>query len=157
MPGPTQKSTSPSLSNTCATTAPDMLRRGADSAPAFPGVEPRCDDSIAGRIVPRGLGRPSMAAVPRALVVGGSLIVAALAVSVAGSPTAHREPSSSAPAVPGHQGATTGRRRRPAAAEVRWRLASQDNLPADCIPNPAVALPVPRTSWDWWGLCTAGP
>jgi phospholipid/cholesterol/gamma-HCH transport system substrate-binding protein len=35
MAGPTQRVTSPSLSNSCSSTAPDMLQRGADSAPAF--------------------------------------------------------------------------------------------------------------------------
>jgi phospholipid/cholesterol/gamma-HCH transport system substrate-binding protein len=35
MPGPTQKLTSPSLTNTCSSTAPDMLQRGATSTPAF--------------------------------------------------------------------------------------------------------------------------
>ena len=37
MPGPTQSIVLPSLSNTCTSSAPDMLRRGADSTPAFPG------------------------------------------------------------------------------------------------------------------------
>jgi phospholipid/cholesterol/gamma-HCH transport system substrate-binding protein len=37
MPGPTQKVASPPLSDTCTATAPDMLQRGADSTPAFPG------------------------------------------------------------------------------------------------------------------------
>jgi phospholipid/cholesterol/gamma-HCH transport system substrate-binding protein len=36
MPGPTQKVVLPSLSNACPTAAPDMLQRGADSAPSFP-------------------------------------------------------------------------------------------------------------------------
>jgi phospholipid/cholesterol/gamma-HCH transport system substrate-binding protein len=37
MPGPTQAVASPPLSNTCSSTAPDLLQRGADSTPAFPG------------------------------------------------------------------------------------------------------------------------
>jgi len=37
MPGPTQAVASPALANTCPTTAPDMLQRGANSTPAFPG------------------------------------------------------------------------------------------------------------------------
>jgi phospholipid/cholesterol/gamma-HCH transport system substrate-binding protein len=37
MPGPTQKVLLPSLTNTCAATAPDMLQRGADSAPTYTG------------------------------------------------------------------------------------------------------------------------
>jgi phospholipid/cholesterol/gamma-HCH transport system substrate-binding protein len=37
MPGPTQSVSLPSLSNACTATAPDMLRRGANSAPAYPG------------------------------------------------------------------------------------------------------------------------
>jgi phospholipid/cholesterol/gamma-HCH transport system substrate-binding protein len=36
MPGPTQKVASASLTNTCGTSAPDMLQRGAGSSPAFP-------------------------------------------------------------------------------------------------------------------------
>jgi len=36
-PGPTQAVASPSLTNTCTTTAPGMLARGADSVPSFPG------------------------------------------------------------------------------------------------------------------------
>jgi phospholipid/cholesterol/gamma-HCH transport system substrate-binding protein len=37
MPGPTQAVGLPSLTNACTTTAPDMLRRGANSTPVFPG------------------------------------------------------------------------------------------------------------------------
>ena len=37
MPGPTQKVSSPALTNTCSTSAPDMLQQGASSTPAFPG------------------------------------------------------------------------------------------------------------------------
>ncbi|MGD0084344.1 MAG: MlaD family protein [Acidimicrobiales bacterium] len=37
MPGPTQKVTSPALTNTCTSTAPDLLQHGASSNPAFPG------------------------------------------------------------------------------------------------------------------------
>jgi phospholipid/cholesterol/gamma-HCH transport system substrate-binding protein len=37
MPGPTQKELLPSLSNTCTNSAPDMLRRGADSSPTYGG------------------------------------------------------------------------------------------------------------------------
>jgi ABC-type transporter Mla subunit MlaD len=37
MPGPTQKLVLPSLSNSCPTTAPDMLQHGATSAPAYSG------------------------------------------------------------------------------------------------------------------------
>jgi phospholipid/cholesterol/gamma-HCH transport system substrate-binding protein len=37
MPGPTEKVSSPPLTNTCSSTAPDMLQQGAGSAPAFPG------------------------------------------------------------------------------------------------------------------------
>jgi phospholipid/cholesterol/gamma-HCH transport system substrate-binding protein len=37
MPGPTQKVPSPALTNTCTSTAPDMLQRGASSTPVFPG------------------------------------------------------------------------------------------------------------------------
>jgi phospholipid/cholesterol/gamma-HCH transport system substrate-binding protein len=37
MPGPTQKEASPPLSNTCTSTAPDMLQQGAGSKPSFPG------------------------------------------------------------------------------------------------------------------------
>jgi phospholipid/cholesterol/gamma-HCH transport system substrate-binding protein len=35
MPGPTQTVTTPVLTNTCNSTAPDMLQRGADSSPAL--------------------------------------------------------------------------------------------------------------------------
>ena len=37
MPGPTQAVASPNLSNTCTTSAPDLLERGADSTPTFSG------------------------------------------------------------------------------------------------------------------------
>jgi len=37
MPGPTQKVASPSLTNNCGSTAPDLLQRGAGSTPAYPG------------------------------------------------------------------------------------------------------------------------
>ncbi len=37
MPGPTQRITSPVLTNNCNSSAPDMLQRGADSKPALPG------------------------------------------------------------------------------------------------------------------------
>ena len=37
MPGPTQAVASPALTNTCATSAPGMLARGADSVPSFAG------------------------------------------------------------------------------------------------------------------------
>jgi phospholipid/cholesterol/gamma-HCH transport system substrate-binding protein len=37
MPGPTQKVASPTLTNTCTSTAPDMLQRGASSSPVFAG------------------------------------------------------------------------------------------------------------------------
>ena len=37
MPEPTQAVAAAPLTNTCSATAPDMLRRGADSAPAYPG------------------------------------------------------------------------------------------------------------------------
>ncbi len=37
MPGPTQRITSPVLTNNCNASAPDMLQRGADSNPVLPG------------------------------------------------------------------------------------------------------------------------
>ncbi|HEY7948514.1 MAG TPA: MlaD family protein [Acidimicrobiales bacterium] len=37
MPGPTQAEAFASPSNTCLSSAPDMLRRGANSAPSYPG------------------------------------------------------------------------------------------------------------------------
>jgi len=37
MPGPTEKVTNPPLTNTCTSSAPDMLQRGATSTPAFSG------------------------------------------------------------------------------------------------------------------------
>jgi phospholipid/cholesterol/gamma-HCH transport system substrate-binding protein len=37
MPGPTEAVANPPLSNTCTSTAPDLLQRGADRPPAFPG------------------------------------------------------------------------------------------------------------------------
>jgi len=37
MPGPTQTVSSASLTNTCPTSSPGMLQRGADSSPAYPG------------------------------------------------------------------------------------------------------------------------
>jgi phospholipid/cholesterol/gamma-HCH transport system substrate-binding protein len=36
MPGPTEKISSPVLTNNCTSSAPDMLQRGADSKPALP-------------------------------------------------------------------------------------------------------------------------
>jgi phospholipid/cholesterol/gamma-HCH transport system substrate-binding protein len=35
MPGPTQRELLPALSNSCTSSAPDMLRRGADSSPSY--------------------------------------------------------------------------------------------------------------------------
>jgi phospholipid/cholesterol/gamma-HCH transport system substrate-binding protein len=37
MPGPTESVASPPLSNTCGSSAPDMLQQGAGSSPAYPG------------------------------------------------------------------------------------------------------------------------
>jgi ABC-type transporter Mla subunit MlaD len=37
MPGPTEKVAAPALSNTCSTSAPDMLQRGASSTPSIAG------------------------------------------------------------------------------------------------------------------------
>ncbi|HXW34912.1 MAG TPA: MlaD family protein [Acidimicrobiales bacterium] len=37
MPGPTQAVSTPNLTNTCSSSATDMLQRGANSSPAYPG------------------------------------------------------------------------------------------------------------------------